>query len=75
MVEEEFKKKNKDLLDSWVSDIISSFIGLASVGLSLAKVFDWRGNIALLIFGLALQIPIIYYKIYLYFCPKENNPQ
>lgn len=72
MNKREFKEKNKELLDSWVVDLISSGFGVLFVALSYAKDFDLRGRIILFIFGLLFQIPLFYSKLYKYFFPKEE---
>lgn len=60
---EEFKEKNREIWKTWTGGIISSVIGLTSIYAGINH--DTFFGMALLIcFGLFLQIPLGYYKIY-----------
>lgn len=73
MDKEAFKKRNNEIWNSWVGGIISSIFGVYSVYLGFNV--DWAnlfGRVILILFGIFLQIPLGYFKIYK-LIKGENN--
>ena len=65
MVEiEEFKEMNKNIWETWIVGIVSSAIGITSIRYGINIETNLFGKILLVLFGIFLQIPLGYFKIY-----------
>ena len=64
MDEEEFKERNQKVWKTWTGGLISSCFGLASVWYGFNSDTTFFGRTILILFGIFLQIPLGYYKIY-----------
>lgn len=56
--------KLEEVFDSWITDLISSILGGFLIYYGFYGDLEIYGRIICILFGLILQIPTVYFKIY-----------